>query len=588
MTCDAPRWRSLIKLDVSTYLLGSVFLFYGRGSIILLPFLLGFLVRVVNYDPSNAAIPSFDRWFELLHDGVRMVVILFVYLILLPIVVLMLVNRNLLKGGVFTDLVLQSFLNPLSVTIAMGVLTGLAVGKIGPSTAGEPVIDTISVGANQYDITTMEPLILFVIFFYVYPAAVIRFSDEKTLWSAFDLTSLKPIVLDPGYFIRWILFSIPTIGSIYLLSLQVRFGFRVIKVLSLSNKSIILPNELNEFIVFGLSIVSFFLLVVAHVALGHFDASSHIVTLKRDFQRWDPIIYQIVVGGVLLSLGFSLPLVLVAGYVSKSIDHAADGNTDLPSFAPWRQLLVRGIPVTVVWSVCLAIPWTVLVLGQRVDDYALEFSDGGQTPSGSLSLIDQVTANAIVGISGLPLGSPLAYQFDRLGGDVLNLFGITVRSTAPYLVSDPWAIPPVSVAGFFLLLFAAWVVFPAAILPRRIKQSLSTPLFGRYLPFGFLGVYRDSEFRRAWLHAVGYWIVGGLPLVGWYVWRRYELVLAEEYRELTFIVLPSIDFQVAVPTTLSFLSIFFLLSASAVNFYFMSKSYLLLGTALHDKTPDPQ
>lgn len=574
-------------MDVSTYLLGSVFLFYGRGSIILLPFLLGFLVRVVDYDPENADIPSFDRWFDLFVDGVKMVVILFVYLILLPILVLVLVNRNLMKGGVFTELVLQSFLNPLSVSIALGVLTGIAVGKIGPSTAGEPVVDTIEVGANQYDITTMEPLILFLIFFYLYPAAVIRFSSERTMWPAFDLTSMKPLVLDPGYFLRWVLFSVPTIGAIYLLSLQVGFGFTVIEFLSLTNRSIILPNEINEFVVFGLSVLSFFLLVVAHVALGHFDASSHITSLKRAVRRRDTMIHQIAIGSVLLSLGFSLPLLLVAGYVSKSIEHGANGNTDLPPFAPWRNLLARGLPVVGIWLVCLAIPWAVLVLGGRAGDFALEFSEGGRAASDSLSLLDQATANAVVGISGLPLGSPLAYQFDRLGGDVLDAFGIAVRSTAPHLVADPWAISPVNVAGFFLLLVGAWVVFPAAIVPGGTTQSFGRPLFGTQLPFGFLGMYRDPAFRRAWGQAVGYWIVGGLPLVGWYVWRRYELALTEGYRELTFIVVPSIGFQVAVPTELSILSIFFLLSASAVNFYCIGKSYLLLGAALQHRTPTP-
>jgi hypothetical protein len=584
MADERSGWSTLLRLDVSTYLLGGALLFYGRGSIVLLPFVFGLLVRVLDSGQPDAETPAFDRWFDLLHDGVRMLLILLVYLIVLPTVVLVLLNMELVEEGIVTELVLQSILNPLSVTIAFGLLTSIALGRLGPADPGEPVVESISVGTTSYSIGTVEPLVLFAVLFYLYPAAVVRFVDDRTLWAAFDIASLRSSVLDPEYLVRWILFTVPTVGSLYLLSEQVLLGPRAGAILSVE-WSIVLSNEVGELVVFATSVASFFLLVAAHAALGHFDASSRIRTVKRYVQRHETGIFTVVLGGVLLSLGISLSLLLVAGYLSRSIEHALDGNEGYPPFAPWQGLLVPGLRAIALWLVCSSVPWTLLVLGQRPVDFAREFSPDAGTTSDALSLTDHAVANALIGLSGLPVGSPVAYQFDRLGGDVLGALGVAVRSRAPYLVSDPWSVPPAVVAAFVLSILLVWVVFPAAIAHGRTGRTGDGLPLGRLPLLRSLGLYRVAEFRRAWVRAVGYWVVGGLPLVGWYVWRRHDIVSDPQYRELTFIGLPSLDVSLAVPTGLSVLSILFLLSASVFGFYFLVKSYLGLGAALRRSPP---
>ncbi|MFC6939185.1 DUF4013 domain-containing protein [Salinirubellus sp. GCM10025818] len=584
MADERSGWSRLLELDASTYLLGGALLFYGRGSIVLLPFVFGVLVRVVDSGRSDDERPVFDRWFDLLHDGARVLVILFVYLIVLPTAVLVLVNTELVEEGIVTELVLQSILNPLSVTIAFGLLTSIALGRLGPTGGGDPVVEAISVGATSYSIGTVEPLVLFAVLFYLYPAAVLRFVDERTLWAAFDLASLRSIVLDPEYPVRWVLFAVPTVGSLYLLSEQVFLGPRAGEILSVE-WSIVLSNEVGELVVFAMSVASFSLLVVAHVALGHFDASSRLRTAKRYLERHDAAVFTVTLGGVLLSLGFSVSLLLVAGYLSRVIEHAMDGNEGYPSFTPWRGLLAPGLRALVLWLVCGILPWTILVLGQRPGDFAREFSPDAGAASTGLSLTDHAVANTVIGFSGLPIGSPVAYQFDRLGGDVLGALGVAVRSRAPYLISDPWSVPSVVLVTFVLSTLLVWVVFPAAIVPGRAKRASDGSVLGRFPLLRSLRLYRAAEFRRAWVRAAGYWVVGGLPLVGWYVWRRHDIVRNPQYRELTFIGLPSLDVSLAVPTGLSVLSILFLLSASAFGFYSLVKAYLGLGAALRQAAP---
>ena len=53
MADERSGWSRLLELDASTYLLGGALLFYGRGSIVLLPFVFGVLVRVVDSGRSD-------------------------------------------------------------------------------------------------------------------------------------------------------------------------------------------------------------------------------------------------------------------------------------------------------------------------------------------------------------------------------------------------------------------------------------------------------------------------------------------------------------------------------------------------------
>jgi hypothetical protein len=550
----------LHRLDVSTWLLGGALLFYGRGTVLLLIPLLGYLRRIIEFAPSDDEVPTFDDWSMLIADGTRLLVVLLVYFVTLPLLAILIIERGLLNENI-----VQEFF-PLLGTVTLALLTGAAEGTLVSTESQGPLIDTVVVGQTSYSLTSVEPVVLFVVLSYAYPAAAVQVIDKQSIWAAFRYRSLKPQLTSPGYVARWGVFT-----SLSLLALGLLFEAGDLSLIAertvgeASGRSFILTNEAGELVVFVVSVLSFRILVLAHFVLGKNELPASWSRLLTFVNQRDRAITVVALGGVLLSLGIFPSLVLVVGYLSKVLDHELKGASGYPPFRPWMSLVRRGLPLTAVWIALNSIAWSVLLLGQGREELINE-----------TGLMADAGANAVIGITGLPVGSPISYQFDRLVGDILWGLGIPVR-TVPYAVGDPGRIAPVVGAGFLLTLLLTWVAFTLIVAADRTRQFTGDSLVYAVFRLGRFAVSsRPSGYWSSLGRVALWWIFGGMPLVGWYVWRRH----VDSTGEILGVVFDPIGVEVASPSSLSVLSILFLFSASVVNFYSLSRAYRCLGSTV--------
>ncbi len=175
----------------------------------------------------------------------------------------------------------------------------------------------------------------------------------------------------------------------------------------------------------------------------------------------DDWIKTLLIGGVLVFFSFLLvPILVVYGYVVRTIRRTLSGEPEPPIFDAWGELLVDGLQAWVISLVYLLIPLVV----------------AGVTVGGSIVAIATGTeAGAAAGVGGLMLGLGLT-------SILLLVFG--------YL----------SVAA--IVNFANEERFGAAFDFDRIKT-----------------VALDREYAIAWLVSVVILLVAGLvtaiPLIGW-------------------------------------------------------------------------
>lgn len=535
-------------------------MFYGRGTVLLLIPLLGYLRRVIKFDPSDEEVPTFDDWSMLIADGTRLLIVLLVYFVTLPLLAILIIERGLLNENI-----VQEFF-PLLGTVTFALLTGAVEGTLMSTESQGPLIDTVVVGQTSYSLTSVEPVVLFIILSYAYPAAAIQVIDKQSIWAAFRYKSLKPQLTSPGYVARWVIFV-----SLSLLALGLFFEAGDLSLIAkrtvgeASGRSFILTNEVGELVVFVVSVLSFQILVFAHSVLGKHELPASWSRLLAFVNQHDRDITIVTLGGVLLSLGIFPSLVLVVGYLSKVFDHELKGASGYPPFRPWMSLVRRGLPLTAVWIVLNSIAWSVLLLGQGREELINE--------TGSMA---DAGANAIIGITGLPVGPPISYQFDRVVGDILWGFGIPVQ-TVPYAVGDPGRISPIVGAGFLVTLLLTWVAFMLIVAADNIRQLTGDSFVYAVFRLGHFAVSsRLSGYWNSLGRAAFWWILGGVPLIGWYIWRRH----VDSTGEILSVMFDPIGVGVASPSSLSVLSILFLFSASFVNFYSLSRAYQRLGPAV--------
>ncbi len=565
-----PRWADLLRLDVSTYILGGALLFYGRGTILLLVVLFGYLKRVVEFDGSDETVPSFDDWAALLADGTRLLVVWLVYFVALPLLAVLLVERGLLTEGLVGEII------PVVGTVTLALLTGAVEGTLVSSEEGTQVINMVVVGGTSYSLASVEPVVLFLVAAYVYPAAVLRYTAEGSLWAAFSFKSLKSHVKSPRYALQWGVFTGLSLLALFLL-VQVDTWADALGdwVWTISGRNILLSNEVGELAVFVVSVVSFQLFVLAHYALGRrrlppwWDRVAVFVT------RHDTDLARVVLGGVLLSLGIIPSLVLVLGYLSRAFDHARSGREGLPPFRPWRDTVDRGARLLVAWVGLVSIPWAVLLFGQYRRGIAPE----------RLTARAVDPANALVGMTALPVGPPLAYQLDRGIGDVLRILALappqppprfpTIPRLIPYGVGDPTRLPLDVIAAFTLLLLLAWFTFTLVVVAVSVSRSREESL-RRTVSAGLLSARVSLSHWRALAVTVCWWVVGGVPLVWWYVWRRGAI----SNQELISLGFAPLGLSFPIPNPFSLVSILFLFTVSLWNFYALTKAYRWLGTSV--------
>lgn len=139
------------------------------GSFLLIPgiILLGYLVEVLEQSArGESEPPAFDDWGGMLVDGLKAIVVTFVYGVL-PFGIMSVFVSSLAAGGVTEG-------------GAGGVLAG--VGLIG----------------------ILVSVVVSVVVYYLLPAALTNMAVEDSLGAAFDFSSLKDVLLSGDYLIAWL------------------------------------------------------------------------------------------------------------------------------------------------------------------------------------------------------------------------------------------------------------------------------------------------------------------------------------------------------------------------------------------------
>lgn len=184
------------------------------------------------------------------------------------------------------------------------------------------------------------------------------------------------------------------------------------------------------------------------------------VTYPMERDDW---VKTVLVGGVLVFFGFLfVPMLVVYGYVVRTIRGSLSGDAEPPAFGEWGGLLVDGLKAWVIGVVYLLVP--ALVAAVTVGGSVLAIASGSE-------------AGAAAGLGGMVFGLALSAVLSLLFG---------------YL------------AVVALVNFA------------REERMGAAFEFGTIRTVAF-----DRNYAIAWLASVGVFIVVGLisaiPLLGWIV-----------------------------------------------------------------------
>ena len=165
---EAIRYPVTSEDWIRTILIGGILSFLG---FLLIPILLvyGYLMGVIRESRADTqGLPTFGDWGTLLVDGVKAFLIGVVYM-LIPLIV----------GTVTVGASLLAMLTGTDAGLAIG-LNGLFLGLVGTG-------------------------ILTIVFGYVAVAGIVHFALEERFGAAFDLGSLKPVLLHRDYAVAWLL-----------------------------------------------------------------------------------------------------------------------------------------------------------------------------------------------------------------------------------------------------------------------------------------------------------------------------------------------------------------------------------------------
>lgn len=159
---------------VQTVLIGGVLMFLG---VFLVPLIAvyGYLMETIRGSlDGEAGPPAFDDWGALLTDGVQAAVILFVFM-LIPIIV-----AAITIGGVL-----------LSMVVAL-------------ATGGSPEIAAAGAVAFGFVVSGLLALA----FGYVAVAAIVNFARAEEFGAAFDVTTLRRVLVHRDYAVAWLVSAV--------------------------------------------------------------------------------------------------------------------------------------------------------------------------------------------------------------------------------------------------------------------------------------------------------------------------------------------------------------------------------------------
>lgn len=173
---DALRYPTNHDDWIVTLLIGGVLSLF---SFLIIPLFIvyGYIVRVIrNSIDGDPEPPVFDEWGELLVDGIKAAIIIFVYM-LIPLIV--------------------------AAVMVGGSIGAMMAGGRGGAAAG---IAGLIVGL-------LVTFVLSLVFGYIAVAAVVNFAHEDDIGAGFDFGTLREVMLDRDYAVAWALSVAVFIGA---------------------------------------------------------------------------------------------------------------------------------------------------------------------------------------------------------------------------------------------------------------------------------------------------------------------------------------------------------------------------------------
>ena len=554
--------------NVRTVLIGGLLLYYERVVFVPGLFVMGYLIRVLR-EADEGSLPEFEGWLELGVLGVKGQLIWFAYVVAAPATVVVLTTENVLEQGEALRMVVGFVFEPYTYVITVARYLAEFAG------VGQEVSSAV---------LSLEPVLVFLLMLYLFPAALQAFAEEGRLGAAFAPAEIRAVVTDRSYLRPWAGFVVRWLGGVVAISLPFYFGRDVSAFLVSVLGPGFLENTLGELSVVLAVSLGFYLLASAYRTLGttrtpdlrallaSSPAAAALDSLRRRLPS-DHTLQVFLVGGLLLSTGLLPVMVLAFGYLVRLLADRG-GRDRLPTFDRWRALWWDGVRMLVVWAAYTAGPVLVLLAGQRE-----------LMPQG-VSLASLARANAVVGGLGVLVGPMAAYEVDRVVRDLLLRSGLVGATTNnPYLVRDVGAVPVGTWVLFFAALLVVSYLLPAAVYRVATAEREQSPLLAGFDLRSVLGLARQPGYATSWVKAAAAWSLGSGPVVAWYVWRRdrfYKLLPSDTPLtpvDLLNAALPawlSVEVPVPVPTVDGVVSAVFLLAASVVCFYCLVLGYGLI------------
>lgn len=189
-----------------------------------------------------------------------------------------------------------------------------------------------------------------------------------------------------------------------------------------------------------------------------------ILTYPLEREDW---LRTVLIGGILTFIGFLIvPLLLVYGYVVRTIRVSLDGDAEPPAFTEWKELLVSGLQAFLISIVYLLIP--LVIAGLTAGSAIAAFATGSETgvAIGAGTMFVGLTVSAVLALFFSYLGVGAVVNFARKGEmsaafdfEILKTVALDKSHATAWLI----ALAVLAVASFVSMVpVIGWVLAPFA------------------------------------------------------------------------------------------------------------------------------
>jgi len=492
--------------------------------------------------------PTFENWTNLAVLGMKAGVVKLVFTTI-PVVVLYLLGQGALDPGEATGQLL-GFL----------VTGGLASEYLSYLSRLSGVSEVASVYAS------FEPLVLFAIVSYVFPAALTSLAEENELRAAFDPDQWRQKLTTPGYAVGWALYLVYVAAGWLFVAELVPRGYDLLVAFS----HVRLVDQFRPFLGMALQVggyaVNFALLVAGYRAIGVASVRG-VPAFGVDFDR-----QSLLFGTILLAAWvLVVPAILVVGYFVRSIRAAHDGQAAPPPFEHLRRLFVTGLKGSALWLGYALVPYAVF----HLFDLGVSLNRPGGFAGGSSEAVGNFLWLSLGATVGPPLMLWVRYALTGVVDSVLFLvFTGLVPASGARVLFERW---DVFAVVYLLLLAAVTYLVPVALASLAKTDSLRAALV--------LADARHLLRERTWfVRTLPYWAASTAVTVA-------QLTITTRYlpAETGPTLIPGPPFGVVENVPLNVVSASQPLYAalqivpSLLVFYLLTRAYLVVGRHARDE-----